>query len=357
MFRDAQVYGSLNVHMRAQRTELFAVGTYNLLASATDFNNLQQMLTNTKYHDIIGSEMVKKYPNLIEIDRRLIQNFVDQYNLYRKFIPKRSKVFIDAYSKSYFFNNVKVILSALHGANRYEDAWGMLITLTENENEETEVLYKSKDVEEMISRIRDKELRDALDAALGEYRYLDLVYPLIIAVDQLYYNTICKELGKLKREDKNKVKGLYNTRIGLQNLEIILRSKTYDITPSIVKKWLIATKYCPLKSEIYDQLLTAQDMESAFKIVKEKTPFRDLANRLLQNIEQEAPPLDNFDRYADQVFVHKVNSIFRGASFNIAVFLAFFTLKEIELRNLRTIILGKIHIRSTNEILDKIILV
>jgi len=357
MFRDAQVYGSLNVHMRAQRTELFAVGTYNLLASATDFNNLQQMLANTKYHDVIGSEMVKKYPNLIEIDRRLIQNFVDQYNLYRKFIPKRSKVFIDAYSKSYFFNNVKVILSALHGANRYEDAWGMLITLTENENEEIEVLYKSKDVEEMISRIRDEELRDTLDAALGEYRYLDLVYPLIIAVDQLYYNTICKELGKLKGEDKNKVKGLFNTRIGLQNLEIILRSKTYDITPGIVKKWLIATKYCPLKSEIYDQLLAAQDMESAFNIVKEKTPFRDLANRLLQNIEQNVPPLDNFDRYADQVFVHKVNSIFRGASFNIAVFLAFFTLKEIELRNLRTIILGKIHKRSTNEILDKIVLV
>ena len=81
MLRDAREYGSLNVHMRCKRTELFTAGTYNLLASAADFNNLRQMLANTKYDDIIGSEMVKEYPNLIEIDRRLVQNFVDQFNL------------------------------------------------------------------------------------------------------------------------------------------------------------------------------------------------------------------------------------------------------------------------------------
>ena len=77
----------------------------------------------------------------------------------------------------------------------------------------------------------------------------------------------------------------------------------------------------------------------------------------MDNIEQEKPPLDNFDGYADQIVIHKANSLFRGASFNIAIFPAFFLLKEIEIRNLRTIILGKIHKRSTDEILDKIVLV
>ncbi|MGC9780449.1 MAG: V-type ATPase subunit [Candidatus Heimdallarchaeota archaeon] len=357
MLRDAREYGSLNVHMRCKRTELFTAGTYNLLASAADFNNLRQMLANTKYDDIIGSEMVKEYPNLIEIDRRLVQNFVDQYNLYRKFIPKRSKSFIEAFSKSYFLNNIKVIISALHGANRFEDARGMLISLSEAEDAEIEELFKSKDVEDLISRIKNKDLKDLLDSAVGEYRFLDLVYPLIIAVDQYYYSAICEEISNLKGEDKTKIKSLLGTRIGLQNLEIILRSKNFNIASAIVKKWLIATKYCPLKSNILNDLINSQDLEEAFNIIQEKTPHRDLATRLQENLENELPPLENFDRIAEQIVVHKANSIFRSASFNISIFPAFFILKEIEIRNIRTIILGKIHKRSTNEVLDNIILV
>ncbi|MHA1221168.1 MAG: V0D/AC39 family V-type ATPase subunit, partial [Candidatus Heimdallarchaeota archaeon] len=323
----------------------------------TDFDNLRQMLSNTKYNDIIGSEMVKKHPNLIEIDRRLVQNFVDQYIQYKKNIPKRAQSFIDADGRSHFLNNVKIILSALHGANRYEDAWGMMISLTEAKNAETEELYKSKDAEDLISRIINDDLRSSLEEAIGEYKFLDLVYPLIIAVDQYYYSSLSNELKKLKGEDHTKIKGLFSTRVGLQNLEIILRSKTYNISPGIVKKWLIATDFCPLRSTIREKLINAHDLEEAFKIIQDSTPFRSLAARLLSNLDQEIAPLENFDSYADQEMVHKANSIFRGASFNIAVFPAFFIIKEIELRNLRTLILGKINKRSTNEILDKIVLV
>ena len=357
MIKNAQEYGALNVHMRAQRTEFFSAGTYNLLASASDFDNLHQMLANTKYNDIIGSEMVKKHPDLIEIDRRLVQNFVDQYNQFRKYIPKRGQSFIAADSKSYFLNNVKVILSALHGANRYEEAKGMLLSLTENENIETEHLYKSRDVEDLISRLSNEKLRESLENALGEYRFLDLVYPLIVAVDQYYYGTICKELTNLKGEDQLKTKSLFATRVGLQNIEIILRAKAFSTQPGIIKKWLIATKFCPLRANIHEKLITAQDFEHTFQILRDETTFRTLAIKLLTNLEEGFAPLENYDNYADQEIVHIANSIFRGASFNLAIFPAFFILKEIELRNLRSLILGVINKRSANDILDKIVLV
>jgi vacuolar-type H+-ATPase subunit C/Vma6 len=357
MLRDAQDYGSLNVHMRAQRTELFTAGTYNLLAGATDFANLRQMLAQTRYDDIIGAEMVKRHPNLIEIDRRLTQNFVDQYNIYRKFIPKRARNFINAYSNFYFLSNVKVILSALHGANRFEDARGILLTLTEEENRQTEELYKSRDIEDLITQVENEDLRNALDEAIGEYKFLDLVYPLIIAVDQYYFSTLCKEMNNLKGADKESTKSFFSTKIGIQNLEIILRSKTFEISPNIVKNWIMQTKFCPLRTESRDKLIATQDLEEAFKYIRDETTFKELANRLLENIEAERPPLENFDRYADQFMAHKANSLFRGASFNIGIFPAFFYLKELEIRNLRTIILGKIHKRSINDILDKIVIV
>ena len=357
MLRAAKDYGSLNVRMRAQRKDLFTAGNYNLLAGAKDFDNLRQMLAQTRYNDIIGVEMIKENPNLIEIDRRLTQHFVDQFNKYRKFIPKRAQGFVSAYSELYFLNNIKIILSALHGANRYEDAWGMLLSLTENENRQTEDLYKSQNVEDLITRLEQKDLASCLESALGEYRFLDLVYPLVITVDQYYYSSLCKEMSKLSRADKTATKGFFSAKIGIQNLEIILRSKTFDVAPGIVKNWLITTQFCPLRSEFRNKLIATQDLEDSFTIIREKTPFKDLANRLLENLEEELSPLENFDLYADQYVAHKANSVFRGASFNIGILPAFFYLKEIELRNMRTIILGKIHKRSTNDILDKIVLV
>ncbi len=357
MIRDAQEYGSLNVHMRSQRTDLFSAGTYNLLASATDYENLTQMLANTQYNDIIGTEMDKKYPNLLVVDRRLSQHFVDQYNIFRKFIPKRAKEFVDLLSRSYFLNNVKVILAALHGASNYEEAQEMLLNLTPVENEETEHLYKAQNVEDMISRLTDEKLRESLENVLGEYRFLDLVYPLIVAVDQYFYEHLSKEMSKLKGEDRNKIKMLTGSRIGIQNIEIILRSKLFNIVPGMIRKWLIATKMCPLKEDFREKLISAPDMEAAFNLLKEESPFSELGVRLLENLEKEKPPLDNFDRFADQILIHKANSIFRGASFNVSVFPAFFFLKEMEIRNLRVIILGKLHKRSTNEILEKIVLV
>lgn len=357
MIKDAQEYGSLNVHMRAQRTELFTAGTYNLLTSSTDFDNLRQMLANTRYNDIIGTEMVKKYPNLVEIDRRLMQHFVDKYLLYKKFIPKRAKGFVDVLSKKFYFGNIKTILSAFHGANRFEDARGMLISLSPEEDDEVEQLFKSTSIEHLIEKIKDEKLREALDGVIGEYRFLDLVYPLITVVDQYYYTKLCNEMTKLKGEDQLKTKLLFGTQIGIQNLEIILRAKSLNITPNIIKKWLIKTKYCPLRETLRDKLINTQQIETAFEIIRDETPFRELGLRLLDNIDQEKPPLDNFDNIADQIVIHKANSIFRGASFNISIFPAFFLLQEIEIRNLRTIILGKIHKRSTDEILDKIVLV
>ena len=357
MIRDAQEYGSLNVHMRAQRTELFTAGTYNLLASATDFDNLSQMMANTKYNDIIGSEMVKTYPNLIEIDRRLTQHFADQYNHYRKYIPKRAKGFVDVLTKVYYFNNVKTLLAALHSTSEIDEVSEMLISLNEQENMEIQEMFKARNVEELVEIMPNKELQEVLFSALGDYNYLNLVYPLIFAIDQYYNNLLCKEMSKLSGEDKRNSKTLFGTKIGLQNLEIILRSKTFNVSPTIVKNWLIATKFCPLSSKVMDQLIQTDDIETIFNIIRDETPFRELALRLIENLEQEQPPLHNFDQYAEQIVIHKANSVFRGASFNVSIFPAFFILKEMEIRNLRTIILGKIHKRSENEILDRIVLV
>ena len=356
MIKDAQDYGALNVHMRAQRTELFTAGTYNLLASSTDFTNLRQMLADTRYNDIIGSEMVKKFPNLVEIDRRLTQHFVDQYNKYRKFIPKRSKSFIDVLSTKYFLNNFKTLLVALHGENRYEDTLDMMISLSEPENDEIDYLFKSSNIENLIERIRDEKLREVLEEALGEYRFLNLVYPLISAIDQFFYTNLCNAMMKLKRADKIKTKRLFGIQIGIQNIEIILRAKTFDLSPGLVKKWLISTKFCSLKESFRNKLINTQKMEKAIELIRDETPFRDLGVRLISNIENEKPPLDNFDRFANQIIIHNVNSIFRGTSFNITIYPAFFILKEMEIRNLRSIILGKIHKRPTNEILDRIVL-
>lgn len=353
----ANSYGSLNVRMRAQRADLLTAGTYNLFATATDIKNLNQMLSNTQYKDIIGAEADKEYPSIFEIDRRLTQFFVDLYQNNRNFIPNAAKPFIDAYGSVYFLNNVKMLLSVLHGTDQLTEAQEMTIALKPKHNEEIEDLLKAKNVEDFISRLSNEDLRDELEAVIGEYRFLGLVYPLIITIDQFYYRKLSKEIKKLSSNDFTPMKKILGTRIGLQNLEVILRSKALELSQKIISKWLIPSELSPVKGEILDRLLASRDLEECFKIIKEETMFVDLANNLIENIAQEKAPLHDYDRHADQTMVHKANALFQGSSFNIAIFPGFFTLKEIEIRNIRTLVLGKIDKRPANEILEKIIIV
>ncbi len=353
----ANSYGSLNVRMRAQRADLLTAGTYNLFATASDLKSLNQLLYNTQYKDIIGIEADKEYPSIFEIDRRLTQFFVDLYQNNRNFIPNSAKPFIDAYGMVYFLNNVKMLLSVLHGTGELTDAQEMTISLKPKHNEEIQNLLQAKNVEDFISRLSNEELRNELEAVIGEYRFLDLIYPLIITIDQYYYRKLNKEIKKLSSNDFTPMKKLLGTRIGLQNLEVILRSKALDISQKIISKWLIVSELSPVKGDVLGKLLASRDLEECFKIIRDETAFVDLGKNLLQNIEDDIAPLHDYDRHADQTMVHKANALFQGSSFNIAIFPGFFTLKEIELRNIRTLILGKIDKRSANEILDKIILV
>lgn len=356
MIRSAKDYGFLNVRIRAQRMELFTAGTYNVLVNATDIDNLSQMLENTRYKDIIGEAISEQYINLIAIDRRLTQHFADQFNYYRQFIPNRAEAFINAYSRRFYFNNIEVIINALHGTGGSSMARDLLITLSEEENEGIEHLLGSRDIQDLIQRLQDDRLRQILEEAYEDYKILDLVYPLINAIDHYYYELLGGEIEALSSTDKKPTHELFGTKIDLQNIETILRSKFFAIPTEQVKSWLI-TKGNLLKMRILEQLIEPVELEDSIKLLKKYTVYGDLADRLLDNIEHDRPPIENYDKYADQIVAHKANTIFSGVSFNIAIFPAFFFLKEFELRNIRTLILGKIDKRSPQEILDKIVIV
>ena len=104
-------------------------------------------------------------------------------------------------------------------------------------------------------------------------------------------------------------------------------------------------------------LIEAPDVETTLKALRDATAYREIAERLLLNIKEGRAPLDNYDSYADQIVAHNANEVFQGLSFNIGIFPAFFILKELEIRNIRKLIFGKIDKRLEKEILEKIVIV
>jgi vacuolar-type H+-ATPase subunit C/Vma6 len=357
MIRSAKDYGALNVRMRAQRMKLLTVGNYNTFVAATDIKNLRQMLMSTPYGEAVNKELKKKYPDLIALDQNLIQLYADQFKFYEKFVPERSKSFIEAFGQRFFLDDIKYLLSALYGLEtQQESVRKMLIALTEEENRQIESLYASQNISELIQKITIDELQKQLEAAFDEYVDLNLVYPLTNAVDNYYYQRICEEVRNLSKSDRKPTRAIFGTQIDLQNIETILRSKYFDLPLHIVEKWLIK-RIGFLKERHFDNLLEATSVKEALNYIKEKTPYRDLANQLLTNLTEDKPALDGFDYYTDQLVAHKANETFLGNSFNIATFPAFFILKEFELRNIRAIILGKIDKRPRKSIFESLILV
>jgi len=137
----------------------------------------------------------------------------------------------------------------------------------------------------------------------------------------------------------------------LTNIETILRSKELGIEREAVKNWLI-----PLKHRLgsFEPFLQGKTADIVNLIAN--TPYRDFANQVQEAVEAgDEPSLNRFETVMRQYLVHQAIKAFRGTTFHLGTFIAYFILKRTEFENVRAIIIGKMANLDQESIKDMII--
>lgn len=346
-------YAYFNVKVKAKVAQLLSFNDYDRLVKAGNVEEIARILSNTSYGDIgLTQKLIDQTKPLSgnEIDNIMTVDFQNLISDLSKHLPRTAQKFAKKFVKKFYFDSLKIILRSKH-MNMEKNSYSFFVKSPKPEDMETLTrLMDFNTIAQIIDAIPEWKIRKILLEAMPIYEQTNSSLILEQAINIGYYTEIWKELASLATQGAPALR-LLGTEIDLKNIETIIRSKNLGIEREAIKKWTIPLKY---RLGSFEPFL--QGKVSDVVTILSNTPYRDFANQVQEIVETgEELGLNKFEQVMRQYLVHQAIKAFRGTTFHLGTFIAFFILKRAEFENVRAIIIGKMAELDQESIKDMII--
>lgn len=346
-------YAYFNVKVKAKVAQLLSFNDYDRLIKAANIEEIARILSNTTYGEIgLTQKLIDQSKSLTgnEIDNIMTQDFQQLISDLSKHLPRTARKFAKKFIKKFYYDSLKIILRSKH-LNLEKSSYQYYVKSPIVEDMETlNRLMDFNNISQIVDAVPEWQIRKILLDAMPIYEQTNSSLALEQAINIGYYTEVWKELASLTTQGAIALR-LLGTEIDLTNIETILRSKELGIEREAVKRWLI-----PLKHRLgsFEPFLQGKTADIVNLIAT--TPYRDFANQVQEAVEaSDEPSLNRFETVIRQYLVHQAIKAFRGTTFHLGTFIAFFILKRAEYENVRAIIIGKIAGLDQEVIKDMII--
>ncbi|MHA1989371.1 MAG: V-type ATPase subunit [Candidatus Hodarchaeales archaeon] len=346
-------YAYFNVKVKAKVAQLLSFSDYDRLIKAANIEEIARILSNTTYGEIgLTQKLIDQKKSLSgnEIDNIMTTDFQQLISDLAKHLPRTARRFAKKFTKKFYYDSLKIILRSKH-LNLEKSSYDYYIKSPIIEDMETlNRLMDFNNISQIIDAIPEWQIRRILLDAMPIYEQTNSSLVLEQAINIGYYTEVWKELASLTTQGALALR-LLGTEIDLTNIKTILRSKEIGIEREAVKRWLI-----PLKHRLgsFEPFLQGKTTDIVNLI--SSTPYRDFAYQVQEAIETgDELGLNKFETVISQYLVHQAIKTFRGTTFHLGTFIAYFILKRTEFENVRAIIVGKMAGIDQESIKDMII--
>nr|MDO8081792.1 V-type ATPase subunit [Candidatus Freyarchaeota archaeon] len=348
----AREYAQINAKVRALKSHLLSVGDYEKLVQSTNIDDVVRLLSATPYAERIAQVELRPPYDLVQIDRVLSEEFLRSFDLIINSSTGKAKVFLKLYREKFYYDNLKVIISAVTSKTPKQTALQYIVSLSPKEAEEYGILLDAQNINQVVDQVRKRKAKEALTAALPQFESLKTPLVLENALDREIYGELWANIKKLSRSDKKYAKTIIGTKIDNINILTILRSKALKLRPEVIEQLILPVFY---KSErAIRECIAAPDIDGVLNTLS-VSEFRYLAYRAKEVYEQTKSifPIEHaFNEYLTQI----IYSQLLGFPFHIGVPIAYLELKSQEIRNIKIIIVGKVEAVEPSKIRDLLII-
>jgi V/A-type H+-transporting ATPase subunit C len=220
------------------------------------FEGINLSLINTDKLELL----LKKY--IVKQYQRLIHYFTDEYRklfkiLFTRYEIEDLKIFLRAIDREESLTNVKdmVVYSGIYSTIDYDD------------------LSLSKNLEELIHRLRGTIYHNALKAYTREDQEKRLFY-MEMSLDRLYFKLLTEKIEKLDKRDREILRELLGKNIDLMNLQWIYRGlKFYKLSPEELINYTLHNGHYLNFKRIKELCYTKNEGELIDKMIDSKYGF------------------------------------------------------------------------------------
>jgi V/A-type H+-transporting ATPase subunit C len=166
------------------------------------------------------------------------------------------------------------------------------------------------------------------------------LFRMEIAFDHFYYRNLLSEADKMEKTDRDILYRLTGVEIDLQNIDWIIRLKNFYELPLDAVFPMVVPGGFNLNREIIKDLYKAQNVANVLQnFVKGK--YSGLTAMLSSETTDSHSRLLLVHRILEEIMKQEVHKILVGYPFTIGIILAYFNLKQNEMKKIRTILNAK----------------
>ncbi len=329
-------YALINAKVRARLSELLAPETISRLADARDVPEFYGVLQGTLYEHVLARPEVSLDPRVAE--KLLVEQEVQWHVELLKDLRGSAKALIELLLEKYEIENIKTALRIREGDRGAEDL-RYIIRKELPHSLPYQSIAEAASIEDVLPYFISTPYLGPVKAVLDDYKQRGTLFPVEIALEIDFYKRLREAVDRLDRADRRIAHRLIGLEIDMKNISWLIRLKFYYSIPSgNLGDYNIPGGF-RFTGDRLRQAFMADSMKDVLATVLDSS-FRPVAELLRR--EEELSKLYLLEIILWSYLMHEAKRTLGGFPFTIGTVLSYLILKRTEIRNLITILNGKL---------------
>lgn len=335
-------YPASYTRMRALKGRLLKKDYLTGLLQMSDIHSISSALDDTVY-----GEQIRNAEDLNQIEHGLKQDLIISYIKILVFLKGRPARFLEALLGKFELLNLKSIIRWLAGgpeSRSVSELGPFVFSLGKYHTIPIEEALKADDLESLMELMKNTPFARPLE--IGYQQYLEAasesidarrLFPMELALDLDYYERLWSALEALGPFDRYNAGRLLGIRYDTINLVWILRFKQYyNFSPEQIIQYTIPRGW-RIRGDILREVIDSDDLMGSIKALR-VSPYDNLLKSITQVDGSLVLGIElGFLRYLYRESVEA----FTKFPLQAAPLLAFFICKEMQIRDIITVLAGR----------------
>ena len=333
--RSANEYGFVNARIRGMKSRFISIGVYESLLQAGSYQDFIKMLSATYYGSVIAKHSTSAVPSPDELALILSQDFADvSANLSRSLTGKVHE-FTDTFLEMFYAESIKSIVRGLHVELDEDEILRFSVPSSPAEANLFQTLAGASSVNKMIDLLPQWDLKVALLTRLPMYQEFDSTAPLEVAIEEWYLRKVVDSLKNFSKDESDRVYSILEARVVLRNVLTGLRATLLGLDERALELSLVRFRRVQALTDAITSANTWREVISKL----DSTKYSDFGGRMAR-LYEETDDLGNVELAIEDFIAQRIKLQMTAFPFHLGTIIGFFSLKQYEVRNLRSIAVG-----------------
>ncbi len=337
-------YSLVNAKVRARMSSLLGPELINRLAEARDLSEFYAALDGTVYEKIFSRPEIAFDPRVGE--RLLLDTEVGWHAELLNDLRGSEKELVAHFLEKYEIENLKTSLRIREGKRGGEDM-KYLVREDLPHSLPYQAISEAASIEDALSYISRSPFFDSISAVIDDYRERGTLFPIEINLEIDYYKRLKEMVERLSKKDREIARRLVGLEIDQKNLGWLIRLKFYyDVPVGELITYNIPGGYRMTREKLR-QAFKADSIENVLSAALDKS-VSDFSEILVKG--QDLSKLYLLEILLWNILISEAKKTLGGFPFTIGTILSYLILKRTEIRNVITIMNGKVYQMDRGEI-------